>query len=236
MRFCFCFFYFLLHLNAYCAGTEGTSITLEIKPVVANKPLALSTTNYILSTGDTVTIDRFRFYLTSFVFTLENGEKFVEQNSYHLIDAEDPSTLSITFRDLPAGKISGVSFNVGVDSTASVSGALSGDLDPVKGMYWAWNSGYINAKLEGICKTNKGTKNHPFEFHIGGYLPPYYAIRSVELQLKDEDYRNGIVLEAEIEEWLKGLDLKKENSIVIPGPEATTIADKYSRMFRIIQR
>lgn len=27
---------------------------------------------------------------------------------------------------------------------------MDGDLDPLNGMYWAWNSGYINMKIEGI--------------------------------------------------------------------------------------
>jgi len=45
-----------------------------------------------------------------------------------------------------------------VDSLANVSGAMSNDLDATKGMYWSWQSGFINLKIEGksaSCKTRK---------------------------------------------------------------------------------
>jgi len=59
---------------------------------------------------------------------------------------------------------------IGTDSITNVSGALDGDLDPIKGMYWAWNSGCINFKLEGT-RVISGKKT-PFEYHIGGYNGP----------------------------------------------------------------
>jgi hypothetical protein len=57
---------------------------------------------------------------------------------------------------------------------------MAGDLDPIKGMYWAWQSGYINMKIEGKSSSCRTRKNE-FQFHIGGYLSPYYAMRKVAL-------------------------------------------------------
>ena len=57
-------------------------------------------------------------------------------------------------------------FQIGIDSLTNVSGDLDGDLDPALGMYWAWNSGYINMKLEGKSSSCKSVKKE-FQFHIG---------------------------------------------------------------------
>jgi len=220
---------FIVCLGQITRARDKQNVIIEVKPMFGNKPLAISTATYISSNGDTLTIDRFRFYISAIVLTFENGETFIEQNSYHLIDAEDPSSFVVVLQNVPSEKVLSIDFNIGVDSTASVSGALAGELDPVKGMYWAWNSGYINAKLEGTCKSSKGRKNHPFEFHIGGYLRPYYAIRSVKLNLRTP--ASKIILMADASVWLDDLDLKKENSVMIPGNEAMKTADKYSKMF-----
>ncbi|MCD6016988.1 MAG: hypothetical protein K0S53_109 [Bacteroidetes bacterium] len=223
------FFIFIACLGHITRAGDKQNVIIEIKPVFAGRLLTISTATYVSSGGDTLSIDRFRFYVSAIVLTLENGEKFIEQNSYHLIDVEDPSSFIVILQNVPTAKISSIDFNIGVDSTASVSGALAGELDPVKGMYWAWNSGYINAKLEGTCKSNKGKKNHPFEFHVGGYLLPHYAIRSVKLNLQTPGSK--IILMADASAWLDGVDLKKENSVMIPGREAMQVADKYSKMF-----
>jgi hypothetical protein len=42
-------------------------------------------------------------------------------------------------------------------------------------MYWTWNSGYINVKLEGISPRSKG-RNGEFGLHLGGYMPPHNTI------------------------------------------------------------
>ena len=100
----------------------------------------------------------------------------------HLIDVFEVDTLKINFKKLDFKKIKMIQFNIGIDSLTNVSGALGGDLDPQKGMYWAWQSGYINTKIEGRSPHCKNRKN-AFQFHIGGYLQPFYAIRRVEMPL-----------------------------------------------------
>jgi hypothetical protein len=90
-----------------------------------------------------------KFYISEIEINYTDGENYKEKNSYHLIDFEDVKTQKFAILRYKNKPILKVKFNVGVDSTASVSGALSGDLDLQKGMYWAWQSGYINMKIEG---------------------------------------------------------------------------------------
>ena len=74
-----------------------------------------------------------------------------------------------------------IQFNLGIDSLTNVSGALGGDLDPTKGMYWTWQNGYVNFKLQGTSDLCNNPKNE-FEFHLGGYLKPF---NNYEFDLND---------------------------------------------------
>jgi hypothetical protein len=217
---------------AHAACAQERSI--ELRPVFGGAPLTLGAYKFAVGTGDTVSVDRFRFYLSAIELVFEDGSSYREPDSYHLVDAEDAATLTIRLAKVPAGKIAALHFNIGVDSAASVAGALSGDLDPVKGMYWAWNSGYINAKLEGSTKARLGQKARAYEFHIGGYLQPHYALRQVTLHYPKPVSTGKLTLQCDAAAWLQGVDFKKENSVVIPGEEAMRVADRYAKMFSLL--
>lgn len=55
----------------------------------------------------------------------------------------------------------------GIDSQTQVQATRSGALDPIHGMYWTWQSGYIQWKMEGVMKTD--TQEFPIELHLGGF-------------------------------------------------------------------
>lgn len=207
---------------------QNRDITLQIKPAFNKKELVLEKEKYVTEAGDTLQVDLLRFYISAIEITFDNDAVFFEKNSYHLVDASVKKSLGIQVKNVPPGIIKTVNFNIGVDSTACVSGALEGDLDPVNGMYWAWNSGYINAKLEGRSNSCK-TLHHVFEFHIGGYLPAEKSVRRVTCSIKED--KNRLVLSADISCWFTGIKLAETNSIVIPGAEACKMADKYKNMF-----
>jgi hypothetical protein len=230
--------YRLLLIVVFCVfGCPATTwaqatITILVKPVFAGEPLRLADKQYITPHGDTVNIDAFRFYMTH----IKAGKGGNVTNK--LIDAEDTTTTLITLNVAP-GDYNNLSFVVGVDSTDNTNGANSGDLDPAKGMYWAWNTGYIMAKVEGrsaVCKT----VHHAFEFHIGGYMPPYNAARQVSLPLPaalhlEQGSSATITLTADVAAWFAGdLNLSTLNSILIPGKPAAAMADKYATMFKIV--
>lgn len=178
------------------------------------------------SAKDTLEINTFRFYIGQIECQLEDGST-VKENRYHLLDAEHPESLQIAFSAV-SQKIKTISFLIGVDSTASVSGALSGALDPANGMYWAWQSGYINLKIEGKSKSCKTRKNE-FQFHIGGYLHPNYALRRVTLKPSD---RNPTIV-VDLAPFFSQLPLSETNQVMIPGKTAMQLADSCVNMFRV---
>lgn len=216
-------------LQGFTSQPENT-FTIKINPKFGSRDLVLESGKYVTTNGDTVSVSRLRFYMSAIQFIFSDGSVYKENNSYHLIDAEDVATLGFILKDVPQKDITAITFNVGVDSLASVSGALEGDLDPVKGMYWAWNSGYINAKLEGKCSV---AENEEYEFHVGGYLPPYAAIRKVNLNVASQSTGNTLALTADVQAWFNTVQLSKTSRIVMPGEEAMKMADNYIQMFRI---
>lgn len=180
-------------------------ISITVKPLLNNYQLILEK-----ESNNGITITSFKFYLTHFSFT-KNGNTVWEENySYHLIDASNPSILKF---DVPE-KMSydEIHFLLGTDSLTNVSGVMGGDLDPTKGMYWAWNSGYINFKLEG-----KKLKS-AFEFHLGGYSQP--TVQSIKLASN----KDSIIINFDVAEFLNQIDLTKQHKLMSPGIEAQRLS------------
>ena len=102
----------------------------------------------LTNTSD-VKIETFRFYASNFQIEFTDGTREKINVTCHLIDMEDKESLHIKIPTTSIKTIRSINYLIGTDSLTNISGALEGDLDPIKGMYWAWNSGYINFKLEG---------------------------------------------------------------------------------------
>lgn len=175
-------------------------------------------------------IDNFKFYISK-ICLLKDGEIiFQEENSFHLIDVingKDQFTFNIN-KEL---KYDHVQFLLGIDSLTNVSGALDGDLDPTKGMYWTWQSGYINFKLEGI-HTDCPTRDKKFQFHLGGYLPPFLAAKNVLLDCNTQEL---IQIEFDLDAFLNEIDLSTTHTIMSPGKKAVDLASICSKHLKIIE-
>jgi hypothetical protein len=107
---------------------------------------------------------------------------------------------------------------------------MEGDLDPMNGMYWSWQSGYINMKLEGKSPSCLTRKNE-FQFHIGGYESPNYAMRKMTLENKKETPEINIKIN--LATLFATLSLRETNSVMSPGKEAMKIADESTQIFSI---
>lgn len=180
--------------------------------------------NYVSKNQDTLQLTSLKFYLSNLKIEFENDTFYTDDKTI-LINFEDLRSVKIPLLN-KGKKIKAISFSIGVDSLSSVSGALEGDLDPSKGMYWAWQSGYINMKMEGTSSSCKTRKNS-FYFHIGGYLDPNYALRKVKLIPKSDK----IEIEINLATFFDGITLSNTNSIMIPGKQAMELADLSVKMF-----
>lgn len=223
------------------------SFDLHIAITFGKEPIAEDKW-YVSAKGDSIQFDNVRFYLSNIEFEKENGTTFKDAQKAHLIDFLEPSTLNISLQNIDYKDIKTMRFNIGIDSTTSVAGALGGDLDPQKGMYWAWQSGYINMKIEGRSPQCPNRKN-VFQFHIGGYMQPFYAMRRVELTVTQIDrlilnhpindavqnpkYTEGVILTLDLSKFFEKINIHTQNSMMIPSKEAMQLADLSVQMFSI---
>jgi hypothetical protein len=175
---------------------------------------------------DSIQISLFKMYISN--VELKNGNKvvFKEKNSFHLIDFSDTSTTSFLLTNKKVNFTS-ISFQVGVDSSTTLSGALGGDLDPTKGMYWTWQTGYIHFKLEGI--NNFKTKKD-FVYHIGGFQNPNNTLRKIELKTIKS---NDISIDFQLDQLIQEIEKMNIDQVMSPGNAANEISFIISRCFKI---
>ena len=222
----------LLFIVFKCAySQQNEAINLTFKSYFGDEEFKLNR-NYPQSTlNDSIQIETLKFYISGIELLDSNNRIWKEKNSYHLIDFENKNSQCIQLYIPKKSHISKLKFNIGIDSITSNSGALDGDLDPTKGMYWAWQSGYINFKIEGtspICETRK----HKFQFHLGGYMKPFYAIQSITLPISlVED--NTVQINFNIAPIFNSISLKNTYSIMIPCREALELSKIVAKLFSI---
>jgi hypothetical protein len=223
-------FFYLVVLFCLSANAQNISDSLHInfKVNFNKKPLEFHQ-QYITSNNDTLTLTAFKCYLSNIEIHYSDKTVLKQKNSYHLLDFENPTSLQIPITKINNKSISKIIFNIGIDSLTNSAGALSGDLDPTKGMYWAWQSGYINMKIEGKSSSCNTRKNE-FQFHLGGYLQPYYAMRKVAFNVNDNRH---ITIGIEMASFFAAIKLSETNSIMIPGKTAMQLADYSTQMFYI---
>jgi len=194
---------------------------IRFVPVYNGQKLTLNTT---FNDGS----DSYEFSTLRFYVTIPISSKESISDGIYLIDLEDSNSLIIPFK---FDNKKSISFYLGIDSLTNVSGNLEGPLDPVKGMYWSWNSGYINFKLEGkSSKSNSPYKS--FEYHLGGYLPPFSTLQIVDLSHNGR-IEDVIEIELDLSIFLKEVLQKENHSIMVPGKDALDLSILLSKLFEL---
>jgi hypothetical protein len=221
----------LLTLLILCLAQKHIdSLHITIKPNFKGEKLNKDTW-FITNNKDSIKLKKIKFYLTNFNVLDTDNKNISIVNSNFLIDAFITETLTINLPNSSNKEITEISFNIGVEEQMNTDGALAGDLDPTKGMYWSWQSGYINFKIEGVSPSCKTRKNK-FMFHIGGYEAPFKTTRKVSFKI-DSKNKNNIILQLNLDSFFNSIDLKTTNQIMIPGEKAKDLADKLPKLFTV---
>jgi hypothetical protein len=206
-------FLFLFFLN----NALATPLT-KIK-VVLNRP----------KLTDSIDIDVFKCYLSNIVISDSNNKKDLSPSNYHLLDFANSDTEFLFVS--PFANANSLEFNLGIDSTINTAGALGGQLDPSNGMYWTWQSGYINFKIEGsspICTA----RNHEFQFHAGGYAYPYNSLNEIKHELLPN---KPFHLEIDLALFFNLISIKSLDHVMSPGPNAIKISKALASCFKIVE-
>ncbi|MBX2905935.1 MAG: hypothetical protein KF744_07855 [Taibaiella sp.] len=172
-------------------------------------------------------IDLVRFYVSSVELMRGGKPVWKEPGSYHLVDFTDSGTLAYKMKTPEHIHFDRIRFHLGIDSATNVSGAMGGDLDPAKGMYWAWQSGYINFKIEGTSPDVPSAK-HEFTFHLGGYAAPNATLQTVDIAVREG---KDIVIGLDVATFLASIEMDKVYHIMSPCAEAVTLSAKAAKCF-----
>jgi hypothetical protein len=230
MRFTSCILFFFF-ASYFSLAQSLSSYALVFCPVFGHSGLVLNDSAYTLNGGDSIRFETLKFYVSAVELGIDDKIVWKEENSFHLVDASDEKSLQIMLANVPDVPFNKIKFSVGIDSTTNVSGVMGGDLDPTKGMYWTWQSGYINFKLEGkssVCKS----RNNEFQFHLGGYQSPFNSCQTVIL--KSAGKKSTVIMD--IEKMVNDMNLSNENHIMSPCNESVLLSKKMSGIFSTTER
>lgn len=194
---------------------------------IDSKPLLVGEKYFIQPDSSWIQIDELKFYIVYNPFF--SDEKTAGSSVIHLVDLNDSTSWTIPFTEDGMKESTIFDFAIGLDSLTTMSTQFSGALDPINGMYWAWNTGYIHFKLEGKSNLVPGSKKE-FQYHIGGYSGKFETQRWISAPINLKNFKP--IVKLELADFVREiLNLKEKSLLMIPGKDAVFIADGYNRMF-----
>ena len=131
-----------------------------------------------------------------------------------LLDLADSSSLDQQMSRPVNNKIS---LLFGVDSAIQVGGVGTGALDPLRGMYWTWQTGYVQWKMEGAIRVD-GVES-PLELHLGGFDG------ATKAQAMLSDYlvyptTNSVIAQWDLSPFIAQILDQKKYGVMSPSPIA----------------
>ncbi|MFN5095396.1 MAG: MbnP family protein [Ignavibacteria bacterium] len=180
-----------------------TARELTFIPFFGNHQVQLG--KMIVNEEDTVSITSFTFYISS----RKHQSTLSSTPIRFLLTMEDSLTFTIP------DDIDSLCF--GLDSIDNVNTSFEGALDPIHGMFWTWNSGYVNCKIEGTWSRSRHI-HQSFTLHLGGYRFPYSSFFMFKVPSDQQRVSMAIDLLPVIMHALH----KHEGNIMSTGPAAFT--------------
>ena len=174
------------------SAPAGSPVRVEISHFAGAAPLRLGDAPPITTaSGDAFTLSKLRYYLSNFRLRRADGSWFVAPQSaessegYHLVDAAVPASTTFEIANVPAGNYTGIEFLIGIDAARNHAGAQTGALDPARGLFWSWKTGYIFFQFEGHSPQSTSS-GQTLTYHVGGDAT---AARTVLLPLAPKPAR-----------------------------------------------
>ena len=217
----------LLFLSVLVLSQNHRTIEINFTPKYKNHTIAISDDKSdILDPENGLEISQLKFYLSNFQLIKNDEIVFSEEKSFHLLDATMKETMDIKLSVPDHLTFDTVRFFIGIDKETNNNGISGGDLDPAKGMYWSWQTGYINVKIEGksrLCNTRK----NEFMYHLGGFLDDNYIYNSVDILAENKNY---ITVNLSLDKMLSEINFSKKCQMMTPGTEAKELLNQFSKI------
>ena len=192
-------------------------IQIHDSELLLHKKYALQESN------DSIVFSNIKFYVSNpFVYKNDSLIK-IPTKRYHLVDLNNPESMILQTQTEDFNQIQ---FSLGVDKQTNLDGVKGGDLDPLKGMYWTWNTGYINIKIEGLIYS-RASKVKVFKYHIGGFEPPIDTTQKVILS---KIYNQPIIID--MDRFLDRIDFNENLMVLSPGASSVELSANFKGSFR----
>ncbi len=164
-----------------------------------------------------------RFYLHEVLLMHEGRLVWSSGDSHYLFDSSVASRLEMPLGISASTPVDEISFVIGVDSALQVNGANSGVLDPIQGMYWTWQSGYIHWKLE--TESLDGASDSSLTWHVGGYRAPYNSLRVIRYAVNTAS--TSYLFTVDIRRLINDVWGRVPLSVMSPSAHAMKLADSF---------
>lgn len=157
---------------------------------------------------------------------------------YRLLNFSDPGSMQFSI-PFVGGYANYVRLTLGVDSLTNASGVHCCSLDPANGMYWSWQSGYIQFKLEGKDKSGQALTLHLGGFsnaHMSSYTVDIPIVRLVTLipVLPPEKRVQNLMIQLDLSAFLEDVQTNKEYSLMSPNAHVSNYMKALSNSFSAI--
>lgn len=221
-------------LIAFClcwqlsAAAQSSALSLSFRLLANGKALETGKA-FSIGASDTVVLKSFRVYISDIQLLQDDKPVWREPQSYHLYDSDEPG--GVMLQVPPTLSYDRIVFSLGLDSLTNVSGAMGGVLDPTKGMYWTWQSGYINCKVEGWSNLSRHPKQE-FQLHLGGYSSPHATLTQVSLPVKKTQ---AIAIALDLPTFFAEAGLGVRDHVMSPGVDAVRLSKVLASCFHIDQ-
>ena len=176
------YFFFLLFfwIKSY-AFSQNQLVKIDFQIVYGETEVFLNE-NILIDSTDWIVFSKLKFYIGN-CRSYSKGDTVISQRiDYYLVDFSKSENLPISIET--SESLDSICLLIGTDSLTNVSGLFEGALDPLSGMYWAWNSGYIHLKVTGKSSLVTNEKQQ-FDWHLGGYRKPYPTQFSLTKKVKN---------------------------------------------------
>lgn len=176
--------------------------------------------------GDSLTITSIRFY----VHGLQSGGRPLTSSEHLLIDLDDSGRHVLPLLHRPTGSLH---FGLGTHSRLDSLGAQGGALDPSNGMYWTWQTGFIQAKIEGTSPACT-TKKHQFIYHLAWPAKARQRLPDEKVSLTLPVGSNALItLNWAADGWFQAINLRQQPQIMEPNAAAVTLLKAWAQSFQL---
>jgi len=210
---------------------------LHFEHRVGKDTLELMNKTYINAHNEPFTVNKFKYYISNIVLR-DSMNKAEAYPGTYLVDEADKWSKFFAIGELPHFNPRFIEFTIGVDSIYNVGGVHTGSLDPIKGMFWTWNNGYVFAKLEGQSDSSHAAANY-FMYDVGGYKQRHNATRKVKLEISHTLIHSGtLTIKADLLKWFQAvtnISIGQSSLCHEPGKFAMQLADNYATMFSVTE-